>query len=66
LDFGSGVNVIWCENGTGKTTIIEALHILSIGRSFRTSKSGDLLKNGDEYLKLTGLFEKKKKHDTIE
>jgi DNA replication and repair protein RecF len=39
LDFGSGVIVIWNENGTGKTAIIEALHILSIGRSFRASKS---------------------------
>ena len=66
LGFGLGLNVIWGENGTGKTAVIEAIHLLSIGRSFRTSKSGDLLKDGDEYLQVTGLFEKKKKQEIVQ
>lgn len=52
LVFGLGLNVIRDENGTGKTAIIEATYLLSTGRSFRTSKSGDLLKDGDECLQV--------------
>ena len=30
-----GVNLLLGENGAGKTSIIEAIHILGYGRSFR-------------------------------
>lgn len=32
----SGINLILGDNGSGKTTILEAIHLLSLGRSFRT------------------------------
>ena len=34
--FAPGINVIWGENGSGKTSVLEAIHILSIGKSFKT------------------------------
>ena len=30
LTFSPGVNVIWGKNGSGKTSALEAIHILSV------------------------------------
>ena len=38
FDFSPGINIIWGENGSGKTSIIEAVHILSNGKSFKTNR----------------------------
>lgn len=35
LDFNEGLNVIIGQNGVGKTNIVEAIHYLSLARSFR-------------------------------
>ena len=37
------LNFIGGENGAGKTSILESLFVLSRGRSFRTSTTGDLI-----------------------
>ena len=44
--FSPGVNLIQGPNGQGKTNLIEAIHVVATGRSFRTSKSDDLCKWG--------------------
>ena len=44
--FGDGLNVICGENGAGKTNLLEALHLCSIGRSPRTRKDGELIATG--------------------
>lgn len=38
LELGPGLNLIVGDNAAGKTALIEALWVLSTGRSFRTSK----------------------------
>jgi len=38
-----GLNVLVGCNGQGKTSLLEALHVLLIGRSFRTAKLADCL-----------------------
>jgi DNA replication and repair protein RecF len=38
-----GLNVLVGKNGQGKTSLIEALHVLLTGRSFRTAKLADCL-----------------------
>lgn len=44
-----GVNVIYGENGQGKTNLLEALWIFTGGRSFRGAKDGDLIRlHGDK------------------
>ncbi len=40
LEPGLGLNVIVGPNGSGKTSILEAFHILGLGRSFRTNRLG--------------------------
>lgn len=43
LEFGKGLNIIIGENAQGKTNIVEAIHFLSLARSFRTNESCDLI-----------------------
>jgi len=48
LDFNEGLNVIIGQNGVGKTNIVEAIHYLSLARSFRTNYDDALIKHGQE------------------
>ena len=41
--FSDGVNVISGKNAQGKTNLLEAVHYLAIGRSFRVSTDKDLI-----------------------
>jgi len=43
LKLSSGVNLLHGENGSGKTSVLESIHLLATGRSFRTSKPGTLI-----------------------
>jgi DNA replication and repair protein RecF len=56
LTFCPNINVIWGKNGSGKTAILEAIHYLSIGRSFRTHRKKELLKDDEEFFSITGKF----------
>jgi DNA replication and repair protein RecF len=53
LDFESSVVLITGPNGSGKTSILEALHFLCYLRSFKTSRSKELIKTGTEGFSIT-------------
>ena len=59
ISFDTGLTIIWGENGSGKTSILEAIHSLSFGKSFRTNNKRDLIKKGDENFYLKGDFKSK-------
>jgi len=66
IDFGDGLTVIWGENGTGKTSLLEAVYLLSFGKSFKTHKQENLVKEGESSFFLKGVFSSKtKKGDLI-
>lgn len=48
LEFGDGVNVIFGENAKGKTNILEAVYLISIGESFRARKTEEMVMFGSE------------------
>ncbi len=48
----SGVNLLLGENGAGKTSILEAIHILGYGRSFRGRIREGLIKNSTDTLQI--------------
>jgi DNA replication and repair protein RecF len=48
LEFSPQFNLICGPNAKGKTTLLEAIHCLMIGRSFRTSNYVDLIRQGSE------------------
>lgn len=52
----SGVNVIYGDNGSGKTSVLEALYILGLGRSFRSGKIRRLINDSFDECRVIALF----------
>ncbi|HLB53099.1 MAG TPA: AAA family ATPase, partial [Chlamydiales bacterium] len=46
--FSPKINQIWGDNGRGKTNLLEAIYLLSMGRSFRTSHFSELILENEE------------------
>lgn len=44
IELGKKINVFYGDNAQGKTNIIEAIFLCSIGKSFRTNKESELIK----------------------
>ena len=57
--------MIWGENGSGKTSLLEAVHMLSLGKSFRTHRQKNLVMDGQESFIISGDFLKEKAKDRI-
>ena len=45
-----GLNLIIGDNGAGKTSLLEALHLMAYGRSFRGRVRDGLVRQGDQAL----------------
>ncbi len=56
--FSQGVNLICGKNGQGKSNLLEAIYLLSTGRSFRTSFLSELIKHGQKSFTVVGVIEK--------
>lgn len=56
--FSPSVNVIQGENGQGKSNLLEAIHLVSTGRSFRTHSLPDLITFGEKFFYLEAEFQK--------
>lgn len=48
LEPGPGLNLITGDNGAGKTSLLEALHLMAYGRSFRGRVRDGLVRTGSE------------------
>jgi DNA replication and repair protein RecF len=48
LSFAPGMNVITGLNAQGKTNLLEAIHLFSLGRSFRTRSLDEAIRFGEE------------------
>lgn len=46
FEFAPGVNLLWGHNAKGKTSILEAIHLLIYGRSFRSIHMQELIRHG--------------------
>jgi len=54
IAFDSGVNYLFGPNGAGKTNLLEAIHYLAVGRSFRRCPDTELLGFGRNVLVVAG------------
>ncbi|MCQ2801293.1 MAG: DNA replication and repair protein RecF [Bacilli bacterium] len=61
VEFDPKLNIIIGDNAAGKTNIVEAIHFLSLARSFRTLESAELIKNRRQFATIEASIEQ----DTI-
>jgi DNA replication and repair protein RecF len=54
LDWQEGIHLLWGANGEGKTSVIEAIHVLATSRSFRSAKDQEMVRFGSERAALSG------------
>src|SRR3977135_1229403 len=47
-------SLVWGANGSGKTSLLEAIFLLGRGRSFRTRNSERLIMRGQDHLRVIG------------
>src|SRR3989344_8226265 len=55
--FSEGINVIYGQNATGKTNILEAIYLLSLGESFRARKIDEMVRFENEWGRISGEVE---------
>lgn len=48
VEFAPGVNILLGNNAQGKTNLLEAIYVTSLGRSFRAQSDADMIKFGEE------------------
>ncbi len=65
LEFHPGVNLIVGSNAQGKTNLLEAISYLGSGKSFRTQKTGELIRFGGEFAELQGTVHSQEREQTI-
>ena len=66
LEFGPKRNLLLGANAQGKTNVLEAIHLLGVGRSHRERKDANLLSFGETYYRVEGVFEDIGVRTTIE
>ena len=54
LSFNPHANVIFGENGAGKTSLLECLAIICTGKTFRPGRSGAVLGDNEDMLRVIG------------
>ncbi|QFI56336.1 DNA replication/repair protein RecF [Aeromonas simiae] len=57
LELSPGLNVLVGRNGSGKTSVLEAIHYLGLGRSFRTHLTGRVIRQGEKAFTLFARME---------
>ena len=65
INFNKDINVIYGDNAQGKTNILEAIFLTSIGKSFRTNKDKELIKMGKEFSRVEVEFSKSDRSGSI-
>ena len=54
-----GINIFYGDNAQGKTNLLEAIFLCSIGKSFRTNRDRELINFNNDYSNIEISFEKK-------
>jgi DNA replication and repair protein RecF len=60
VSFENKVNVFLGENAQGKTNIMEAIYVLAIAKSHRTSRDKELISWDKDYAKIEGIIKNKR------
>lgn len=49
ISFSEKLNVIYGDNAQGKTNLLEAIHLIATGRSFRTQLMKEMIREGESF-----------------
>ena len=66
VTFGQGINVLSGENASGKTNMLEAIYLLGLGKSPRTSREKELISFNAERAYIKAEIAKKYRTHVIE
>lgn len=55
--FSENLNIIRGKNASGKTSILEAINLISSAKSFRTNSLNSMIKNEQEFLNAKIFFD---------
>ncbi|NND37966.1 MAG: DNA replication/repair protein RecF [Pseudomonadales bacterium] len=53
------INIIYGQNGAGKTTVLECIHMLALGRSFRSTALRPVIQRGQDHCVVSGRLQQK-------
>jgi len=65
FEFINGTNILIGDNGEGKTNVLEAIYMGSIGRSFRTNREVEVIKFNEEFASIDIAFDSYGRKQTI-
>ncbi len=65
LTFSDGVNAFTGDNGAGKTNLLDAIHYLSLCKSYFNPIDSQQIKQGADFFIINGNFNKNNKHEKI-
>ena len=65
LTFSDGVNAFTGDNGAGKTNLLDAIHYLSLCKSYFNPIDSQQIKQGTDFFIITGNFSKNGKQEAV-
>ena len=66
VSFDDGINILQGKNAAGKTNVLEAIGFLSFGKSFRTGRDAECVREGEDTAYIKGTVVKKAGNMSIE
>ena len=65
LEFSPDVNLIVGDNAQGKTNLLEAIHYLGSGKSFRAQKNSEMVRFSQDFAEIIGTAESQGRDQTL-
>lgn len=63
LNFSDSINILYGNNGMGKTNLVEAIYVLALTKSFRTIQDKNLITKDKNITKIEGIVKTKSKNN---
>ncbi len=65
IEPAAGINIITGENASGKSSLLEAIHLLLLSKSFRSTKADVVIRHDQERLQIVSRIRKEKQTNTL-
>lgn len=62
IDLNEGINLIYGDNASGKTNLVESIVLCSIGKSFRTNEDNSLIRHNQDFARIDLEYQINKKN----